>query len=147
MKDDSTSFKKDDIFRIASMTKAITTVATMQLVEQGKINLNDPVYKYIPAFKNTQVLVDFQASDSTYSTVPLNNAITIKNLLTHTSGIYYGDFETGNLKAIYKKNNMLGLGLSSETLSTKKWLITSLKCLWLFSPGTEWKYGIKIWKF
>jgi len=143
-KEDNTPFKKDDIFRIASMTKAITTVATMQLIEQGKINLDDPVSKFIPAFKNTQVLGEFHESDSSYSSIPLDRAITIRNLLTHTSGIYYGDFETGNLKAIYKKNNLLGLGLSSETLSTEEMVDNIAKMPLAFQPGTAWKYGLNM---
>jgi len=144
LKEDDTSFKENDIFRIASMTKAITTVATMQLIEQGKINLSDPVYKYIPNFKNTKVLSEFNAGDSTYTSVPLDKAITIKNLLTHTSGIYYGDFEKGNLKAIYKKNNMLGLGLSSEILSTKEMVDKIAEMPLAFQPGSAWKYGLNM---
>ncbi len=94
-----------DLFRIASMTKPIVSTATMILVEQGKINLNDPVSKYIPEFKNLQVLNTFKEADTTYTTVPATQNITIKNLLTHTSGIGYG-FADKRMKMIYDKNNI-----------------------------------------
>lgn len=143
-KENGKSFEKNDIFRIASMTKAITVTAIMQLIEQKKIKLSDPVYKYIPSFKNTRVFKKFNIVDSTFSTFPLKNDITIKNLLTHTSGIYYGDFETGELNAIYKKNNMLGLGLSSESLSTEEMVDRIAKMPLAFQPGSAWKYGLNM---
>jgi len=143
-KENGKAFEKNDIFRIASMTKAITVTAIMQLIEQKKIKLSDPVYKYIPSFKNTQVLNEFNNVDSIFSTFPLERDITIKNLLTHTSGIYYGDFETGDLNAIYKKNNMLGLGLSSEVLSTEEMVDRIAKMPLAFQPGSSWKYGLNM---
>lgn len=94
-----------DLFRIASMTKPVISVATMMLVEQGKINLNDPVSKYIPEFKNMQVLNTFNAKDTSYTTIPATAEITIKNLLTHTSGIGYG-FADERIRLIYEKNNI-----------------------------------------
>ncbi|WP_304064041.1 serine hydrolase domain-containing protein [Pedobacter glucosidilyticus] len=94
-----------DIFRIASMSKPIISVATMILVEQGKLKLDDPVSKYIPEFKNPQVLASFNATDTTYTTVPANKEITIKHLLTHTSGIGYG-FADSTLKKIYDKHDI-----------------------------------------
>lgn len=94
-----------DLFRIASMTKPIVSAATMILVEQGKINLDDPVDKYIPEFKNLQVLETFNEADTTYTTVPATKNITVKNLLTHTSGIAYG-FADKRMKMIYDKNNI-----------------------------------------
>jgi CubicO group peptidase (beta-lactamase class C family) len=94
-----------DLFRIASMTKPIVSAATMILVEQGKINLDDPVAKYIPEFKNLQVLDTFNETDTTYTTVPATKNITVKNLLTHTSGIAYG-FADKRMKMIYDKNNI-----------------------------------------
>ena len=80
-------YQKDDIFRIASMTKAITTVAIMQLYEQGTLGIDDAVQNYIPAFKKTQVLDTFNEKDSTYTTVQVKSPLTLRQLLTHTSGI------------------------------------------------------------
>lgn len=94
-----------DLFRIASMTKPIVSVAAMMLIEQGKLNLDDPVHKYIKEFKNAQVLDSFNAADITYTTVPAVKDITIKHLLTHTSGIAYG-FADKDMKDIYDKNNI-----------------------------------------
>jgi len=77
------------IFRIASMTKPITSVAIMMLVEEGKLSLDDPVSKYLPDFENRQVISTFNAADGTYESFPARRAITIRHLMTHTSGIGY----------------------------------------------------------
>ena len=94
----------DDIFRIASMTKAITSVAVLKLWEDGKINLDDPIEKYIPEFKDAEILQTFNEKDSSYTSKPSTKKITIRQLLTHTSGIGY-DFIDGNpsIKAIFHK--------------------------------------------
>ncbi len=81
----------NDIFRIASQTKALTTVGLMMLYEKGRFLLDDPISKYIPEFKNPKVLVKFNASDSSYTSRPAKREITIRQLLCHTSGIYYPD--------------------------------------------------------
>ena len=82
--------KRDDIFRIASQTKAITSTAVMMLWEEGKFQLDDPISKYIPEFENPQVLSSFENNDTTWTGIPANKEITIRHLLTHTSGIGYG---------------------------------------------------------
>jgi CubicO group peptidase (beta-lactamase class C family) len=75
--------KRDDIFRIASQTKAITSTAVMMLWEEGKFRLDDPISKYIPEFENAQVL-DTLYEDGTYLTKPAEKEITIRHLITHT---------------------------------------------------------------
>jgi methyl acetate hydrolase len=80
---------KDAIFRIASMTKPVTSFAIMMLVEEGKLRLDDPVSKYLPAFENAQVLAKFNEANGTYDTRPARRAITIRHLMAHTSGIGY----------------------------------------------------------
>ena len=97
-------YATDDIFRIASMTKAITSVAVLKLWEDGRINLDDPIEKYIPEFKDAEILVSFNEKDSSYTSKPSTKKITIRQLLTHTSGIGY-DFIDGNpsIKAIFHK--------------------------------------------
>ena len=97
-------YSTDDIFRIASMTKAITSVAVLKLWEDGRINLDDPIEKYIPEFKDTEILETFNEKDSSYSSKPSTKKITIRQLLTHTSGVGY-DFIDGNpsIKAIFHK--------------------------------------------
>ena len=98
------NLKRDDIFRIASQSKAITSTAVMMLWEEGKFRLDDPISKYIPEFKNPQVLKTFQYSDTTYTTTPAPGEITIRQLLSHTSGLGYGVIDGDErFKMIYHK--------------------------------------------
>lgn len=136
-------YKMDDIFRMASMTKAVTCVAIMQLVEQGKVDLDDPLSKYFPAFSKTGVLDSFNAADSSYTTVPQASPITIKNLLTHTSGIYYPLFSPGKLQAIGTKNGTAIYGLAG--LNTTEEMANHLASQPLaHQPGAQWTYGLNM---
>jgi CubicO group peptidase (beta-lactamase class C family) len=137
-------YQKDDIFRLASMTKAVTTVATLQLWEQGKFQLDDPISMYLPEFKDQSVLDVFNEKDSTYTTVPVNSLITIRNLLTHTSGIYYGDFSLGKLKAVYAKAGLLESGFSHSRFNNKQFIEILGKQPLAFQPGTQWMYGLNM---
>jgi CubicO group peptidase (beta-lactamase class C family) len=89
------------IFRIASMTKPVTSVAIMMLVEQGKLSLDDPVSKYLPAFDKLQVLTHFNEVDGTYETRPAKRPMTIRHLLTQTSGMGYA-FSNPTVAALVK---------------------------------------------
>lgn len=80
----------DALFNIASMTKPVTSVAIMMLVEQGKLSLDDPVSKHLPGFDKLQVMTKFNAADGTYESRPATKTMTVRHLLTHTSGIAYG---------------------------------------------------------
>lgn len=98
--------KRDAIFRIASQSKAITSTAVMMLWEEGKFQLDDPISKYIPEFKSPQILDRFHYNDTTYTTRPAKSEITIRHLLTHTSGIGYGPIDGDErIKMIYEKAN------------------------------------------
>lgn len=100
--------KRDDIFRIASQTKAITSTAVMMLWEQGKFQLDDPISKYIPEFKNPQLLKSFNEKDSSFTTEPAKSEITIRHLITHTSGIGYGMIDSDErMKKIYAKADII----------------------------------------
>ena len=113
----STPLKKDDIFRIASQTKAITSLAIMMLYEEGKFLLDDPISWYIPEFKNPTVLKSFNAKDSSYTSEPAKREITFRHLLTHTSGIDYAVIGGDSHKAIYAKNKISpGLGNDKTAL-------------------------------
>ena len=81
--------KTDALFRIASMTKPVTSVALMQLVEQGKIALDDPAEKYLPELKNPMVVESFDAKTGDYKLRPASKPATVRNFLTHTSGLAY----------------------------------------------------------
>ena len=107
--------EKDDIFRIASQSKAITATAVMMLWEEGKFQLDDPISDYIPEFKDPQILESFNEADSSFQTTPAKNEITIRHLLTHTSGIGYGVID-GNekMKKIYAKKGITDLFTTSD---------------------------------
>jgi CubicO group peptidase (beta-lactamase class C family) len=141
--DAKTALPKDDIFRIASQTKAITSVAIMMLYEDGKLLLDDPVSKYIPAFAHEQVLDKFNAADTTYTTVPAKRDITIRDLLTHTSGIDYAQIGSNEAKAIYAKNNITaGLDVRGDKLSDAMNRLGKLPLM--FQPGEQWRYGLNV---
>ena len=102
--------KKDDIFRIASQTKAITATAVMMLWEEGKFQLDDPISKYIPEFKDPKLVVSFNEEDSSYTTKSAGREITIRQLLTHTSGLGYGMIDSDDqLRKIYSKAGITDL--------------------------------------
>lgn len=104
------AIKKDDIFRIASMSKAITSTAVMMLWEEGKFRLDDPVSRYIPEFRNPQVLETFNHNDTSYTTTEADREITIRHLLTHTSGLGYGIIDSDDrFRMICRKAGIIDL--------------------------------------
>src|SRR3954471_5056899 len=112
--------KTDMIFRIASQTKAITSTAVLMLYEEGKFLLDDPISDYIPEFTKPVVLDKLNVADSSYTTVPAKREITIRDLLTHTSGIDYAEIGSKNMKAIYSKAGIpSGLDAKDKTLGTE----------------------------
>jgi CubicO group peptidase (beta-lactamase class C family) len=115
---------EDTIFRIASMTKPVTSAAVMMLVQEGDVALDDPISEYLPAFENPRVIENFDAVDKTYSSRPAAGPITIRHLLTHTSGLGYA-FSNHTLAA-----------LAGPTPGTS---ITQFPLL--HDPGTRWTYG------
>jgi CubicO group peptidase (beta-lactamase class C family) len=132
---------KDDIFRIASQTKAITSVAVMMLWEEGKFSLDDPVSMYIPTFAHQGVLANFNWKDTTYTTVPAKRPITIRDLITHTSGLGYPAIGTPEANAIYAKDAMTGgVGVKQQTLADAMTRLGKLPLM--FQPGEKWMYGL-----
>jgi CubicO group peptidase (beta-lactamase class C family) len=139
--DKKTMMRKDEIFRLASQTKAVVSAAVLILYEQGKLLLDDPVSKYIPEFKNQNVLDHYNAADTTYTTIPAKRAITIRDLLTHSSGIGYAAIGTPEMKAIYAKNNISsGLGVIDASLLDRMKVLGGLPLQ--FQPGERWMYGL-----
>lgn len=134
--------EKDNIYRIASQTKAITSVAAMMLYEEGKFLLDDPVSRYIPEFANPQVLDKFNEKDSSYTTVPAKREPTIRHLLTHTSGIGYAAIGSKEANAIYAKADIpSGIGTGNgHALSTDMKRLAKLPLL--HHPGERWTYGL-----
>src|SRR5438128_2092648 len=98
------ALKPDDIFRIASQTKAITATAVMVLWEEGRFRLDDPISNFIPEFKNPQVLKTYNDQDGTWTGEAAKREITIRDLLTHTSGLGYGVIDADErFRKIYAK--------------------------------------------
>jgi len=131
----------DAIFRIMSQTKAITSFATMQLFEQGKLGLDQNISDFIPEFGNPQVLKTFNEKDSSFIAVPAKREITFRDLLTHTSGIDYAAIGSETMQAIYAKNKIpSGLGYFNEALLSKMKLLGKLPLL--HHPGDQFTYGL-----
>lgn len=129
--------REDTIFRIYSMSKPITSVALMMLYEQGIFQLNDPVHKFIPEFRDLQVYGS--GNHPMFLTEPSQRAMTIKDLLTHTSGLTYGFMERTNVDAAYRKLDVGG----AKAGGSLKEMIDKLSNLPLeFSPGTKWNYSV-----
>lgn len=136
-----TALKNDDIYRIASQTKAITSVAIMMLYEDGKLLLDDPVSKYIPEYKKQTVLDKFNEKDSSYTTVPAKKDITIRELLTHSSGLGYAGIGSKEAQAIYAKANIsAGLGEGNNSLLAAMKKLGGLPLM--HQPGEKYTYGL-----
>ena len=138
-----TPLRTDAIFRIASQTKALTSVGLMMLFDEGKFQLDDPIAKYLPAFAKPQVLATFNPKDSTYTTVPANGPVTIRQLFTHTSGISYPVIGDREATAIYAKANIpSGIGTPSGTLAPSMDALAKLPLL--HQPGAKFTYGLSV---
>lgn len=128
--------QRDTLFRIYSMAKPVTSIAMMQLYEQGRFLLDDPVHKYIPGWKHLGVYKSGLWPG--FLTEPATSTMTIRDLLTHTSGLTYGFLNRTNVDAAYRELKLDGSG----TLTLDK-LIDRLSELPLeFSPGTAWNYSV-----
>lgn len=139
--ENKTVLKKDDIFRIASQSKAITSLAVMMLWEEGKFLLDDPISMYIPEFKNPTVLKTFNPKDSSYTTEPAKGEVTIRHLLTHSSGIDYAAIGSDEFKAIYAKAGVpSGIGNNDQVLGDKIKILGKLPLK--HQPGEKWTYGL-----
>ncbi len=133
--------EKNSIFRIASQTKAITSTAIMILWEEGKFRLDDPISKYIPEFKNPQVLNTFRYADTTYSTKPSSREITIRHLLTHTSGLGYGVIDGDErMKMIYHKAGVVDL-FTTENITIGESVKRLAKLPLHHEPGAKYTYS------
>jgi CubicO group peptidase (beta-lactamase class C family) len=118
---EGTPVTADGIFAIASMTKAVTTVAALQLVEQGKVTLDEPVAQHLPALEKLDVLEGFDTAGKPILR-PAKTPITLKHLLTHTSGLCYDNWD-GNM---FRYASQAGVGTLGPLM---------------FEPGARWQYG------
>lgn len=134
------SLMRDDIFRIASQTKAITSTAVMMLWEEGRFRLDDPIAKYIPEFKDAQVL-DTVYPDGTYKTIPADKAISIRHLISHTSGLGYGVIDGDpRMKVIYKDAGVTDL-FTTEDISIELSVKKLAKLPLHHHPGERFTYS------
>jgi CubicO group peptidase (beta-lactamase class C family) len=132
------SMSADTIFRLYSMSKPITSVAAMMLVEDGKLALTDPVSKYIPAFADVKVGIDQRAEDGTTTLAlqPLQRPITIEDLLRHTSGLTYGFSGDSTVRKLYADTNLF-----SGDRTNAEFAAQIAKFPLAEQPGTLWDYG------
>jgi CubicO group peptidase (beta-lactamase class C family) len=129
--------KDDTIFRIYSMTKPLTSVAFMMLVEEGRVALDEPVHKYIPEWKNLGVFL--AGTNPAFLARPPTRPMLIVDLLRHTSGLTYGFQQRSNVDAAYRENK-IGEVIKAGTLQT---MIDDLAKIPLeFSPGEAWNYSV-----
>jgi CubicO group peptidase (beta-lactamase class C family) len=134
------SLQRDDIFRIASQTKAITSTAVMMLWEEGKFGLDDPISKYIPEFEHAMIFESLNEADSSFTATPASSPITIRHLLTHTSGLGYGMIDDDNFRKIYQKAGIID-AFTTEDVSIEE-NIKKLATLPLHhEPGEKFTYS------
>jgi len=131
-----TPMTTDTIFNIASMTKPMTTVAALNLEEQGKLLIDDPVAKYLPGFRDMKVAT-LDAAGAIASTTPAVRPITIRDLMTHTSGLIYGGRGTTAVHKLYPA----GSAAAAEALTGPEFLAKLASLPLLNQPGAVWDYG------
>jgi CubicO group peptidase (beta-lactamase class C family) len=147
-KETGKAMSKDTIFRIYSMTKPLVSVAAMMLVEDGKIELTDPVSKFLPAMKGVQVSVpkaDAVFAKITYSLVPADREMTVQDLLRHTSGLAYGEItQNAPVKEAYTKGGLYkaGIDYDARDLSPAEEVEHISKAPLAHQPGTVWEYSL-----
>ena len=131
--------RPDTIFRIASMSKAVTSVAVMVLFEEGRLDLDDPLSKFIPEFKGAQVAVPGKEGEAP-KLVKASREITVRDLLTHRSGLSYGFIGDGFVQQAYRK-----LGVSDGLdagISLAESMARLAKAPLVHDPGKAWHYGL-----
>lgn len=139
-REEQESMETHHLFRIASMTKVITSTAILQLYEDGKLSLDDPVEKYIPEFDDPVVLTEFDEETGDYETRSASRDITIHDLLTHTSGVAYG-FTNSTFGRIFNDAGVPDLG-SEEELTIGESMATLGDLPLAHDPGERFTYGL-----
>ena len=129
--------RPDTIVRIYSMTKPLTSTAIMMLYEEGRFQLDDPISKFIPAFKNPRVYAG--GSRGKIDSVPAEREITFRDLLTHTSGLTYGFMESTPVDAVYR-DQKIDFGTATASLAD---VVERLAAVPLIAqPGKAWNYSV-----
>ncbi|MEX2332852.1 MAG: serine hydrolase domain-containing protein, partial [Pseudohongiella sp.] len=132
------AISEDTIFRIFSMTKPVTSVAMMMLLEEGRFSLDDPVSRYIPELANLEVAIE-DGPGGFPVTEPANHEMTIRELMSHTGGLTYGLFSRSQVDSQYVAANIL------DTEGTLQDMIDKLSRIPLRQqPGTLWHYSVSV---
>jgi len=146
----NTPMKLDSIFRIYSMTKPLASVAAMMLVEDGVIQLTDPVSKFLPAFKDMQVSVATTGADgkTTYANVPAAKPIIVQDLLRHSAGLAYAEITKNEpVKAAYVEAKFSQPGVheyDSRGMTPAEQVARIAKAPLIHQPGTMWEYSMAV---
>ena len=130
-----TAMRENTIFRIASMSKPITSVAIMMLYEEGKLRLSDPVSRFIPAFKQQRVANEKGETDNA------RRGMTIRDLLTHRSGLSYGFLNNGAVGNAYRANGVVD-GLTITDMTTEQGIDKLAAQPLMSQPGAAWNYSL-----
>jgi CubicO group peptidase (beta-lactamase class C family) len=145
-----TPMSRDSIFRIYSMTKPLASVAAMMLVEDGTIQLTDPVAKFLPGWDKMQVstaTLDPMSQRVVYGLVPAQRAMTVQDLLRHTSGLAYGEItQNGPVKDAYAKSGMYkpAFDYESRDLTPQEQVERLGRAPLAQQPGTIWEYSVSV---
>ena len=131
-----TPLARDSLFRIASMSKPVTSVAALMLMEEGRLALDEPITSWAPEFGEMRVLRE--ADGALDDTVPAQRQITFEDLLTHRAGVTYGDFHAGPIKAAY--DAALGASIDSH-LTPDAWVARLAALPLIAQPGEAFCYG------
>jgi CubicO group peptidase (beta-lactamase class C family) len=126
----------DSIFRLYSMSKPVTSVAAMMLIEDGKLSLGDPVSNYIPAFADVKVGVEKPGQTPALALEPVNRPITIEDLLRHTSGLTYGFYGEGAVRKLYAQADLFDSDMDNAGFAGQIARLPLAE-----QPGTRWDYG------
>lgn len=147
-----TTVDEDSLYRIYSMSKPITGMATMILIDEGKLGLDQPVYEILPKFRNMQVLIDPEGALE--DTVPANRPITIRQLLTHTAGLGYQIISKGPLQKAFNEQGLVGGRVSRLPIpgiepvtpapGLAVWADRLAELPLMYQPATKWSYSCSI---
>ena len=132
------AMQPDTIFRIASQTKALTSVSIMMLMEEGKLVLEDPVSKFLPEWEKTTVAVANPKAKGGYDVVPAKRPITIRDLLSHTAGVSYG---TGPAEKAWRDAGIFGWYFADKNVPVSDVVAKMAKLPMAAQPGEQWVYG------
>ncbi len=136
-RDAADEMKPDSIFRIYSMTKPLVSIATMMLVEEGRLQLSDPVAKFLPEMQGMKIGIEKPGPDPALDLIAPQREMTVHDLLRHTSGLIYGGRGVSAVNATYQKAR-----IGNRDVNNRDFVSQVARLPLRFSPGTRWEYGI-----